>query len=237
MKRRTIAERRRSSGIVARRCHFTVLGQKRFSKKLQRIVVAGASIESRNTVTNQGRGEEVWAFDAETGMLTLPPPGTPALAQWQVPAWVRQGLSWQFSGSQTLDVGIPPVTSLPLTSSTRVVRVGDLWSEHAQQIFLYGQDAGSTVTATGPTQLFGGYWLPQEAIAVLKTGMVLDQDPLTGIQTSVREANRRRIVLEAAGEGHLTQLYYSATNGRLTGIYLEQQTMSGALYTTLEAVE
>ena len=35
--------------------------------------------------------------------------------------------------------------------------------------------------ATGVAQLLGGMWLPPEALGVLKTGTVLDRDPLTGL--------------------------------------------------------
>jgi hypothetical protein len=153
-----------------------------------------------------------------------------------IPNWVEPGLVWQFTGSYTFDTGIPPAASLPMSSSTRITGVGALWSEHTQQIYLMGQDNGSTDTATGPMQIFAGYWLPPEAIAVLTKGMVLDQDPLTAIQTSVVEANRQQIVLAAAGPSHVTQLYYNARDGRLVGIYLEQHTPTGTLYTTLEAI-
>jgi hypothetical protein len=124
-----------------------------------------------------------------------------------------------------------------MSSITSITRVGASWSEHTAQVYLYGQDAGSSATATGTMQLFGGYWLPAAAIGVLETGMVLDQDPLTGIVISVAEANSQQVVLAAAGQGHLTQLYYDARDGRLIGIYLAQQTVTGTLYTSLQVVD
>jgi len=35
----------------------------------------------------------------------------------------------------------------------------------------------------------------------------------------------------------VTQLYYDASDGRLIGIYIEEQSPTGALYTTLQAVQ
>jgi hypothetical protein len=211
-----------------------------------------------NSTIEQGSGEEVWAFDTATGILVFyrqalyrldgsQSSGTTMtlLAQRQVripwrngsvPEWVEAGLELQFSGSHVLDVGAGNPVPLPMSSISRITSVGPLWSEHAQQVYLYGQDGGSSVTATGPMQIFGGYWLPPQALSALETGEVLDQDPLTGIQTSVVQANRRQIVLAAAGPGHVTQLYYDARDGRLVGIYMEQHTPTGTLYTTLEAV-
>jgi hypothetical protein len=212
-----------------------------------------------NTITDRGSGEEVWAFEASTGLLvfyrqalyringsqssgtTLSLLGQRQLRlPWRngsVPNWVEAGIEWQFTGSQVLDVGVGSPVPLPMSSVTRITRVGALWSEHAQSVFLYGRDAGGSVTATGPMQIFGGYWLPPEAIALLKTGTQLDQDPISGIQTSVVQANRQQIVLAAVGQGHTTQLFYNTRDGRLIGIYLEQHTPAGALYTTLQAVQ
>lgn len=211
------------------------------------------------STTNQGSGEDIWAFDVQTGILVMyrqalyrldgsQHSGTTMtlLGQRQIrlpwrngtmPEWVEAGLEWQFSGSQTLDVGVGQPTALPMSSISRITRVGSIWSEHAQQTYLYGRDAGSSTTANGAMQLFGAYWLPPEALDVLETGTVLDQDPLTGIQTSVVQANRQTIVIAAAGPGYLTQLYYDARNGRLIALYLQQQTVNGALYTSLQAVQ
>lgn len=210
-----------------------------------------------NTVTDEGRGEEVWAFDTETGILVFYRQAlyrndgsqrsstiASLISQrrlrlpWRsgtVPQWVEAGLEMEFSGSQVLGTGSSAVP-LPLASTSRITRVGALWSEHVQQVSLYGRDAGGSISATGTMQLFGGSWLSPEAIKVLKTGLVLDEDPLSGIQVSVVQANRQRIVLASEGQGHTTQLTYNARNGRLVAIYQEQWTMAGTLYTTLEAV-
>jgi hypothetical protein len=210
-----------------------------------------------NSATETGSGEEVWAFDSASGVLVFyrhtlyradgsQSSGTimsllgrrQLTIPWRggtVPDWVRRGLAWEFTGSQTLDVGVPPPISLPMSSSTRITAVGPLWSEHAQQVFLYGTDGGSSVTATSAMQLFGGYWLSPEALEVLESGMLLDEDPLTDIQIRVVQATRQRVVLEAAGPGHLNQLTYSARDGRLIAIYLVQQSDVGTRYTVLEA--
>ena len=141
----------------------------------------------------------------------------------------------EFSGSQVLGTGSSAVP-LPLASTSRITRAGALWSEHVQQVSLYGRDAGGSISATGTMQLFGGYWLSPQAIKVLKTGLVLDEDPLSSIQVRVVQANRQRIILAAEGQGHTTQLTYDPRNGRLVAIYQEQWTMAGTLYTSLDAV-
>lgn len=223
------------------------------------LVVEGVTYDvvriQTNTVTDMGRGEEVWAFDAATGILVFYRQALyrndgsqrsgmtmSLLAQRQIrlpwrngtlPNWVEPRVEFYLTGSHILDIGIPPVVPLPMAITTRITRVGALWSEHTQSVTLYGQDAGSSVGATGVTQIFGGFWLPPEALDVLEAGRVLDQDPLTGIQTWVVQANRQQIVLAAAGPGYSSQLTYNARDGRLTGIYLEQHTATGTLYTNL----
>lgn len=212
-----------------------------------------------NTQTAQTTGEEVWEFDTKTGILVFyrqalyNPNGSlqsgstvSLLAERQlklpwrngtVPSWVKRGVKWQFNGGQALDVGVGQATPLPMASVGQVTGMGPLWSTHSQQIYVNGLKTGESTSATGAMQLFGGYWLPAEAITVLQTGAILDTDPLTGIQISVAEANSQRIVMSQAGSGFVTQLYYDASDGRLFGIYIEQHMTSGVLYTSLQAVQ
>lgn len=211
-----------------------------------------------NTATNQGSGEEVWAFDVESGLLVFyrqalygrdgsQTSGTTAtlLGQRQIrlpwrngtlPDWVKRGVNWQFAGSHVLDVGVGNPVPLSMVSSTRVTSVGALWSVHAQSKSLQGQIPSTSETLNGPMQIFGAYWLPPEALDVLETGDILDQDPISDIEVSVAQANRQQIVMQATGPGHITQLYYNATTGQLIGIYSEEHTPTSTLTTSLEIV-
>jgi hypothetical protein len=203
-------------------------------------------------------GEEVWAFEVASGLLVFYrqalywPDGTQRSGitmsllgrrqvrlPWRrgsVPAWVEPGLVGRLAGSQGFDLGFGPYTPLPLELHTRVTRVESLWSEHAQTVSMQGQTIGSSVGATGVAQLFGGLWLPPEALETLEAGNVLDQDPITEVETRVEQAGPRQIVLVAAGPGHLTRLTYDAQNGRLIALYQEQQSLNGTLYTEVESV-
>lgn len=210
-----------------------------------------------HTVTDEGQGETVWAFEVETGLLVFYrealfwPDGSQRsgttvsfLAQRQIrlpwrngtlPEWLERGYEFHFNGSQAVDVGVGSAVPVAMSATTRIAKVGANWSEHTQTVVMYGQQMEGSSGATGVQQLFGGFWLPPEALDVLETGDVLDQDRLTGIETQVVEANNQQIVIQASGAGYLSQLAYDARDGRLTSIYLEQHTQAATIYTYLEA--
>jgi hypothetical protein len=204
-----------------------------------------------------GRGEEVWAFDTATGLLVFYrqalfwPDGSQRsgvimtlMGQRQLrlpwragsmPEWVRPRVTLAFEGSQVLDIGVRPLIPLPIQLNARITRANGLWSEHTLQTIMSGNEIANTAGATGAMQLFGGLWLPPEALAVLEAGVVLDYDRLTQIETRVEQASNRQVVLTAEGPSHLTRLTYDGRDGRLTGIYQEGHTPTGSLYTELVA--
>jgi hypothetical protein len=80
-------------------------------------------------------------------------------------------------------------------------------------------------------QIFGGLWLPPEALGVLETGDVLDRDPQTDVVTRVNEATPQRIAISAAGPGYVTRYTYDARTGRLLVYYQEAHFSAGVQYT------
>lgn len=205
------------------------------------------------------RSEEVWAFEAGTGLLVyyrqtrykgdgsqesgsyLTLLGERRVrVPWRrgaVPTWAQRGVELHYSGSQYLDLGGPPYTMLPLTMDIRITRAGATWTEHTQQPILSGQPLARTLGATGVSQLFGGLWLPPEARAALETGAVLDVDPLTEIETRADRVDARVVILTAEGPSYLTRLTYDARTGRLIGLYQEGRMLAGTLITELVSGE
>ncbi len=152
-----------------------------------------------------------------------------------VPGWVKRGIQIDLAGSQMMDLGGPPYIPLPMAVNLRINKVGSVWSEYSQTTWFNNQQISQSGGATGVAQIFGGMWLPPEALGVLKTGSVLDRDPLTGVVTQVDEAGSRQIAVRAEGPGYLTRYTYDGQSGRVIGYYQEAHMMAGVQYTELAA--
>ncbi len=209
--------------------------------------------------TTQMQGQEVWAFEVESGLLVFyrqalynadgsQKSGSYSMLvnqrrlriPWRAgttPEWVAQGGTMRFEGTYTLDVGGPPYTVLPLDLTVRFTQVHPEWSEHTQAMLVSGADNGSSPGATGGMQLWGGMWLPPQALAVLEQADVLDSDPDSGITTTVEQRSARQLVLRATGPSYFTRMTYDPTSGRLLGIYQEARSWVSTLYIDLAAVE
>jgi hypothetical protein len=198
---------------------------------------------------------EVWEFEIETGILVYYRQGLygddgeqenghimtlagmrQVRLPWRfgrVPAWVKRGVQLDFRGTQLMDLGGPPYVPLPMAISLRIDKVGALWSEYTQETWFNNRPLGYSGGATGVAQVFGGMWLPPEALSVLKTGAVLDRDLQTGIVTRVDEASNQGIAVSAAGPGYLTRYTYDARDGKLIAYYQEAHMLAGVQYTEL----
>jgi hypothetical protein len=152
-----------------------------------------------------------------------------------VPTWVKRGTEIRLVGSQMLDLGAPPYIPLPMGIHLQIDKVGSLWSEFAQTTWFNSRQTGQSSGATGVAQIFGGIWLPPEALNMLEAGDVLDRDPITQVVTHVDEANGQRIAISAQGPASLTRYIYDARAGRLIGYYQEARMPSGTQYTELAA--
>jgi hypothetical protein len=217
--------------------------------------VEGETYDVVRMQSNSDGGEEVWAFEVSSGMLVFyrqalyAADGEQTSANilslanrrqvklpWRygsVPKWVKAGTEIELGGNQVMDMGGPPYIPLPMAVSVRIDKVGSLWSEYTQHTWLNNQALGDHHGATGVAQIFGGLWLPPEALGVLKTGDVLDRDAQTGVTTRVDDATARRIAVSAAGPGYVTRYTYDARTGRLVGYYQEAHFSAGVQYTQL----
>lgn len=218
--------------------------------------VEGVTYDVVRMQSTTDRMVEVWEFEAGTGILvshqqmlygadgektsgnvmTLVDRRQVKLP-WRfgsVPTWVKRGAEINLTGSQTMDLGSPPYIPLPMAVAERIDKVGSLWSEHTQTVWVNNMQIGQTRSATGVAQLAGGLWLPPEALGVLKAGAVLDRDPDTGMETSVEEATKRQIVISAAGPDYLIRYTYDGKTGRLIGFYQEAHMLAGVQYTELQ---
>lgn len=221
------------------------------------VEVEGETYNVVRMQSNTDGGEEVWEFEASTGLLVFhrqtlyDAAGNQTNANiltllgsrqlklpWRfgsVPTWVKTGAEIDLQGSQMMDLGGPPYISLPMAATLRVIKANALWSEHWQTTWLNNRQISQNIGATGVAQIFGGLWLPPEALGVLKPGAVLDRDPLTGFVTRVEGATAREISISAQSPSVITRCIYDTRTGRLTGYYQEAHMLAGTQYTELTA--
>lgn len=199
-------------------------------------------VRFQSTVTN---GETVWEFDAASGVLifyresvTNPSTGLTSLAQstfaglrrpalpWQpvqAPNWVRPGATLLYSGSQDTTVNGAGTGSLPLQLAAQIDQATRTWSLLTVATVLAGANQGSAPAVTGVGQLGEGYWLPRSALAVnVPTPVVIDTDPVTGIQTILGRAANGDLVVTKRNQAFETILVYNAALGSLDSL---QQTI------------
>jgi hypothetical protein len=163
----------------------------------------------------------------DTGFVTL----FPALRTAGAPRWLRPGTRVLYNFASAT---FARNQDDPTPSGGGLIEYDVVAQNRRNVVFI------STLISTDIQGIVATLWrllATPEAIAVLKTGMVLDQDRVTGIQLSVVQANRQQVVLAAAGQGHLTQLYYDARDGKLVGIYMEEHSPAATRMTSLEAVQ
>ena len=219
--------------------------------------VEGESYDVVRFQSNTDSGEEVWEFEEQTGLLVFhrqalyDGAGNQTSANMQslvgrrqvklpwrfgsVPTWASRGAEIELAGSQTIDLGSPPYIPLPMAIRLRITKAGSLWSEYSRATYMNSRQIAQGSGATGVAQIFGGIWLPPQALGVLHAGEVLDRDPLTGLETSVAEATARQIVIAGQGPSYTTRYVYDARSGRLIGYSQEAHMLAGVQYTDLSA--
>jgi hypothetical protein len=203
-----------------------------------------------------GDAEYVWMFDQESGLLLFhryaigdplyedSQAGQLTLLQrrrlsipWRrdiKPDWVRTGVNLEYEGVYGTVPPASPRVDLPYGLTARITRAQRRWSEYEVTDYLYGvvNTRGSRVSGTA--QLFDALWLPVSAAGRIRTGQVLDTDPVTGARIVVESKDAATVVLAEIGDAYRTALNYDAVDGRLLGI--SSQTQVG-LATTLIDVQ
>jgi hypothetical protein len=158
----------------------------------------------------------------------------------KIPDWATKFQVVDFTGSITSVVqGMPPI---PQQSSIRVEpgdRVGDVMKIRWTRQDSLGPGVPANVIrweSLSGGDAFLGFWTPSEALAKLKEGQVLDQDPVLKVSLKVAQPKRmpdgRVLVMIARnGPGFAESFGYDAQSGLLSYIFREDTTPLGTLQT------
>lgn len=211
---------------------------------------AGKSHDTVRFQYSTAKLEQVWEFDESTGVLIFfrlrygaaeePTQLTQALLvnqrqlrlPWhgsRTPTWVKAGDALHYTGSFTALIADGSTTTLPYRLTAAITQRDQRWSIARLAAFSNGVSAGEQVAISGVGQLFGGLWLPAEALRIRPTRTRLDRDPITGAQITWRQGEDRTLILTERGDAFETVMVYDDHSGVLIAY---QQTIELPAVTT-----
>jgi len=155
---------------------------------------------------------------------------------WQsspAPSWLKDGYEMTYEGQDQLAIPGTPSGTLPVSVQIQVTSVENNAGLARLIKYLQGAFNSAASVVSGSSQLTDALWLPAEAIASLKVGL-LDQDPITGIDTSVAYNDEDGVAIQQKSQGYLKILGYDRKSGWLNYLYQEQITdpLLGTVYKT-----
>jgi len=142
--------------------------------------------------------------------VSVPWAGQPA------PAWLNQVRVLNYQGALQVPYGARPV-SAPISASFTVLQRGRDWAQFLFKSALAGPipSIPQTVQAnlvTGSAQ-FGGLWVPPNGLQALRTGQILDQDPVTGFTVSVDRVDGDTVSISETNSIQRIDFTYQRSSG------------------------
>ncbi len=145
-----------------------------------------------------------------------------SLAGGRPPDWVATSQSMTYSGATQMT---NPVDGMDLGSAPTQVEValgrrGDAWRQYGTTVTMVIGGMQNTSQDAGVAGGVGLFWADPKKLAALEPGKVIDEDPLTGIRTTVGNAGTgpnggRTISLQSANAKFGVEGVYDLTNGAL----------------------
>lgn len=138
----------------------------------------------------------------------------------RLPATLAAGDVLNYQGQMTIQIqGASPVTT-PMALQISVLAANDRFAD--AKLVTYDQSTGSTSTTRVVRGVAGlmGNWIPKEAIAALRPG-VIDTDPYTGMKISVVQNDANGAVFEKTNQQDFRELFSYNPGGELTQAYYE----------------
>jgi hypothetical protein len=152
------------------------------------------------------------------------------------PAWIFTIAEYRYDGEVVTQVPGAWPMRMPVTMLQQVVDRGANWVRFREVLHMQGAGAAppEAVRVSGPTQV-GGLWLSPPGLAGLRSGQVLDTDPVTKVQLKVEAIGRTeygREVVRLREEGPAHALVYDYELA--TGMLLATQAYSAPLHMQIQ---
>lgn len=165
----------------------------------------GASILSQNTLVNVRTTNLPWGAAA-------------------APDWVTRARILRYQGSAAVHVPGSPAFPTPIYATFERLGGGPNWVRYRETTTQGGSGGIPPYTAQidrvfGPAEL-GGLWIAPRALGQLRTGQVVDTDPVTRVTASVGQFGRTpqgrvTVAITEVGVAHRIEYIYDAASGLL----------------------
>jgi len=133
------------------------------------------------------------------------------------PAWLRAGVAWDYAGTYTVEVWGNAPFNLPLSAHVQIQRAGDRWFAYDQTTTL--QSINGLPPTVEKTSLVGGdnLYIAPQTLRALRTGTVLDTDPITGARLAVTQTGATVTLESSAGGRSTTEFDFDIATGIMNG--------------------
>ena len=137
------------------------------------------------------------------------------------PAWIDQFKALHFRGQIAIRNSALPMVPNQLTLDLLPMDHGNGWIRVIATLNVRYQNApagppGSSQTAFGRTE-FGGLWAGPKALATLKQGDLLDEDPITKMRTTVTQVSDQSVTISQSNNSGEIVSQYDKQSGMLIG--------------------
>ncbi|MBI1299693.1 hypothetical protein GC175_32615 [bacterium] len=214
----------------------------RYNKNVNGVIITVVRFQSQSS-----GGQVVWEFSTNSGLLVFYSrstfiPGTGQTSETQstflgfrtlplpwntntlAPNWARANAEMIYTGTQSTTVAGAGTLTSNVVATVQVNTATPTWSSFLVDAFIQNIGSSSSAAVTGIGQIFGGYWLPRSALGVnVSSPVLLDQDPITGIQVTLARAQNGNIILTQIGSALEHIAVYDAVLGSLN---FSQQTIA-----------
>ncbi len=158
------------------------------------------------------------------------------------PDWVGNLKRINFTGAMTVVIPGAPVVPMEMYSRVAVTGRGPNWlsvntTDGMAAAAGFG-DQGSTSPRVYGTDQLDGLWIPPAALARLRPGQTMDQDPATGITTTVgADGGDRAVELIEDCQGFESDIFYDRTTGMEISARYVDKTMNRTVEMRVQAAE
>ena len=151
------------------------------------------------------------------------------------PNWVQTGAKLNYTGGLRLvQPAVGTDGTLPIASNNSVIQATGRWAAWQTDYYFNSSLQSSGFTGHGTGQLAGSYWLPATALAFNPAAPLLDQDPVTGVETLWQRDANNNIVITARTSTWYSNSYYDSANGAMIAVEVQLPVAYGYQITTLQ---
>jgi hypothetical protein len=153
-----------------------------------------------------------------------------------VPSWMKRGQRFLFTGGEmnSLAEGLLPPNPAQIEFAIEKLGRGFAYADTRSVVDYGGNPSRGSAKMVYGAGTVGSLFVDPKALAKLRAGQVLDQDPLTRYQIRCVGRDERTIALEEAGPLDGTTLVFDLERGQLQQLVLRRQQGPASITTQLQ---